>query len=180
VRAVLSNDVAIATAGQYTIKPLATVVAVGQTLPTADREPFDSVIASCLDCIVPVELSQKHVPTDDPDASTPDVAPIPASLLGPYLEAVWATSPTVTAEARAQWNAYRTDQKPEGIPTWMHVGSPNSAETVPKLAAALARLQLTETITITHTTTAIKWFESVTARPTVTDHAVTDSSCADR
>lgn len=176
VRAIMSNDVARGTDTAYTTQPLANVVAVGQTLASADHEPFDPRIAACLDCIVPLQLTGDSSTASAQETSTADVEPVPSSLLGEYLEAVWSTEPTPTTEARTQWDEYKTDHPPDGWPAWKRVGSTSQAETVPKLAAALARLQLTETITVAHTTRAIEWFEMITSRPAVIEHAVRESS----
>jgi hypothetical protein len=172
VRAIMSNEVAFETTTEYTTESLASVVAVGQTLATADQDPFDPRIAACLDCIVPLQLVREQ------EASTPGVTPIPSAMLGSYLEAVWSTDPTVTTAAQAAWKHYKTDHASDAWPAWTHVGSTSQAETVPKLAAALARLHLAETITAAHTTTAIEWFETATARSAVIDHAVDDPSAA--
>lgn len=172
VRAIMSNEVACGTDTTYTTHPLASVVAVGQTLAAADEEPFDPQIAACLDCLVPLQLAGDGSAASAQETSTADVAPVPSSRLGAYLEAVWSTEPTPTAEARTQWEEYTTDQPPDAWPAWTRVGSTSPAETVPKLAAALARLHLTEAITVAHTTRAIEWFETSTSHPAVTDHAV--------
>ena len=178
VRAIMSNAVPLTTTTAYTTQPLASVIAVGQTLATADQDPFDPRIAACLDCIVPLQLTHGRSTTPDREASTPDVAPIPSALLGPYLEAVWSTKPTVTTAARATWEQYKTDQASVTWPAWTHVGSTSQTETIPKLAAALARLHLAETITADHTTTAIEWFTTVMSRPTVMDSSVDDPASA--
>ncbi|WP_050033426.1 hypothetical protein [Halorubrum halophilum] len=170
VRAVMSNEVAFETAPEYTTQSLASVVAVGQTLAAADQDPFDARIAACLDCIVPLQLTGEH------EASTPDVAPISSAMLGPYLEAVWSMEPTVTSAARATWKHYKTDHASDAWSAWTNMGSTSQAETVPKLAAALARLHLSETVTVNHTTTAIEWFETVTARPAVIGQQSDDPS----
>lgn len=176
VRAIMSDAVAAVTDTHYQLKLPTGVIAVGQTLAAADSDPFDARIAACLDCVVSLERSR--TPTDEPAAS--DSAPLPAALRDEYLEAVWAATPTVTTAARERWESYKTAQGSVESPTWKPVGSLSSIETVPKLAASLARLELAETVTAEHTTTAIEWFESVSAHPAATESCGDELSSADR
>ena len=183
VRAIMSDAVAVVTDTQYRQEAPTGVIAVGQSLAAADPDPFDARIAACLDCVVSLERSRTPADdassTDEPAAS--DSAPLPAALRDEYLEAVWATTPTVTTAARERWEGYKTTaQGSAESPTWKPVGSLNPTETVPKLAASLARLELAETVTAEHTTTAIEWFESVSAHPAATESCGDELSSADR
>jgi len=182
VRAIMSDAVAVATDTHYQLKLPTGVIAVGQTLAAADPDPFDARIAACLDCVVSLERSR--TPTDGTSApdepAAPDSAPLPEALRDEYLEAVWATTPTVTTAARERWESYKTAQGSVESSTWKSAGSLSSAETVPKLAASLARLELAETVTAEHTTTAIEWFESVSAHPAATESCGDELSSAHR
>lgn len=183
VRAIMSDAVAVVTDTQYRQEAPTGVIAVGQSLAAADPDPFDARIAACLDCVVSLERSRTPADdassTDEPAAS--DSAPLPAALRDEYLEAVWATTPTVTTAARERWEGYKTTaQGSAESPTWKPVGSLNPTETVPKLAASLARLELAETVTTEHTTTAIEWFESVSAHPAATESCGDELSSAHR
>ena len=179
VRAIMSDGVAVVTDTQYTRKAPTGVIAVGQTLAAADPDPFDARIAASLDCVVSLDRSQNGSgePTDGEstpaEPAAPDRAPLPAAVLDKYLEAVWATTPTVTTAARERWHDYKTTQGSAASPTWTAAGSLNPTDTAPKIAEALARLEFAETVTAEHTTTAIEWVESVSARPVAT------ASCGD-
>lgn len=168
-RAITSGEVPLETSPRYVTRSPTNAVAVGQTCTTVDANPFDDRIRACLDCIIPLQLAGDRSPATDSDETSMDVEPVPESMLSPYFEAVWSIAPTVTPEATERWQTYKSDHAPGVWPRWMRVGSTPTAETVPKLATALARLKLAETTTVKHLTTAIEWFETGRSRPPVMD-----------
>ena len=173
VRAINSGVVAVTTNSEYTTQSPAGVIAVGQTRASADEDPFDPQITSCLDCIVTLNPPDETVDVAAAEASVSDapatdVTPVPTPLLNEYLTAVREITPTVTSAAREQWTQYKTAQPADTWKGWIPIGSLSATETVPKIAAALTRLELADTVTAAHTTTAIEWLERVTSHATDT------------
>jgi hypothetical protein len=170
-RALTTGEVAVTSDTQYTTQSPTGVVAVGQTRAAADQDPFDAHLAACLDYVVDLDDASagEDQPTDqttDDPAST-DCHPVPTARLDAYLTAVQATTPTATTAAKDRWTQYK--QAADVGPAWAPRGSLSPTETVPKVAGALARLELADEVSAEHTTTAIKWIETATTYSTVTD-----------
>jgi len=158
MRALMSGDVATTTQTAYHTHPLTSVVAVGQTLVTGASAPIDARIMACLDCLIPVTQTRDHA------GSPPAVEPVPPALRDHYLDAVWTTAPTVTTAAKDVCSGYRTQNTPQSPDWWAQVGSPDPTDLIQKVAVALSRLQLSDSITADHATAAIAWFERLMAR----------------
>jgi len=175
VRAILSGDVASPTPTTYQTHPLASVVAVGQTLVAGESTPIDARITASLDCCIPVTRTRDH--TDGEHAgTTPTVEPVPPAVVDRYLNRVWTTAPPVTTAAKDAWREYDTQYTAQQPDVWRRVGATSQTELIPKVAVALARLQLAESITAGHTTAAIAWCERLMARSVEFDHAIDEST----
>jgi len=179
-RALTTGEVAVTSDTQYTTQPSTGVVAVSHTRATADQAPFDPHLAACLDYVVDLDAAaagedQSTDQSADAPAST-DCHPVPTARLDGYLTAVQATIPTVTTGAKERWNQYK--QAADAGPAWTPRGSLYATETVPKVAAALARLELAEEVSADHTTTAIEWVETATTYSTVT-HSCPDAAAVE-
>jgi len=171
-RALTTGEVAVTTATQYTTQSPTGVVAVGQTRATADQKPFDAHLAACLDYVVDLDTTSDGEDRSAGETATDpvptDCQPVPKAQLAAYLTAVQETTPTATTAAKERWEQYTT-QAADPCPPWTPRGTPHATETVPKVAGALARLELADEVSAKHTTTAIEWLETATAYSTVTD-----------
>jgi len=179
VRAILSGDVASPDPTACHTHPLVSVVAVGQTLTARESTPVDPRITACLDCLIPVTRARDHSNEGDHVGSTPAVEPVPPAVVDRYLEAVWATAPTVTTAAKDAWREYKTQHTAHPPDIWARVGATGQTELIPKVAVALGRLQLADSITAGHTTAAIAWFERLLARSVRLGHAMGESTATD-
>lgn len=176
VRAITSGDVASSTPTTYQTQPLTSVVAVGQTVVAGESTPVDARITACLDCLIPVTQTHKHTTDGDHAGSTPAVEPVPPALLDRYLNAVWTTAPTVTTAAKDAWREYNTEFTAQPPDVCAGVGATIQPKLIPKVAVALARLQLADSITASHTTAAIGWFERLMARSVGLEHTLDEST----
>lgn len=170
-RALTTGEVAVTSDTQYTTQSSTGVVAVSHTRAAADHDPFDAHLAACLDYVVDLDAAadDEAQPTDQTtdDSASTDCHPVPTGMVDAYLTAVQATTLTVTTAAKERWNQYK--QAADAGPAWTPRGSPSPTETVPKVAAALARIELADEVSADHTTTAIEWIETATTYSTVTD-----------
>ena len=171
IRALNTGEVAVTSDTHYTTESPAGVVAVGQTRAVADQAPFDAQLAACLDYLVDLDDASagEDQPTDQTaaDPASTEYQPVPTAMVDAYLTAVQATIPAVTTAAKERWNQYK--EAADASPPWAPRGSLRATETVPKVAAALARLELADEVSAEHTTAAIEWVETATTYSTVTD-----------
>ncbi|WP_127117243.1 hypothetical protein [Halorubrum sp. PV6] len=170
-RALTTGEVAVTSETQYTTQSSTGAVAVTHTRAASDQAPFDPHLAACLDFVVDLDAAaaDEAQPTDQTAANPApaDCRPVPTARLDAYLTAVQETTLTVTSAAKERWSQYK--QAADAGPAWTPPGSPSPIETVPKVAAALARLELADKVSADHTTTAIEWIETATTYSTVTD-----------
>lgn len=142
-------------------------ISIGYNLPEAkdDSAPLDKclpipdVITAALDFVVGVRHSAEQTWLDAPHEAPSTVTPIDPELTVAYFEQVWQTEITVSSAAQRLIKQYkeslsilpRTETGMRRTPT-----IPYYIDTIHKLARAVARLELSETVTTEHVETAIR------------------------